>query len=343
MNATRFLSIICAAALASALSHADDSPGVAKKRAKTENISQIDTNADGKISYEELKAKFPNVTPEKFKARDKNGDGFITPDERLLGERGPHSGAEHAMQTALGTRQPGQIFKQADKDGNGSVTLEELHAVAPRFPETRFKELDKNGDGAISMDEIPRPRPQGEAPGLPAKPGMEGVFHRADSDHDGKITFEELSAVAPKMTKDKFDKLDKNGDGAITSDEAPRSNWAGAAPDPAALARKADSNHDGKVTYEELQAVAPNMPRERFDQMDTNKDGVLSPEDRVAAQRDGKQALEEGVKKLLESDTNKDGSATFEEVTTAKAGFPREAFDRADRNKDGVISAADAK
>ena len=39
----------------------------------------------------------------------------------------------------------------------------------------------------------------------------------------------------------------------------------------------------------------------------------------------------------------KDGSVTFDELTTAKAGFPREAFDRADRNKDGVISTDDTK
>ncbi len=342
MRYARFLSLASAIGLASTICLAADTTGAQDATKKAHNrpaIGQIDTNGDGKVSYEELKAKFPRVTEEKFRARDNNGDGFLTPDEHLGTEPNAKSAAKPAAQTDSG-RQPGQLFKQSDADANGQVTLEEVHAIAPKFPEERFKELDKNGDGAISGEEVPRARPQ---TGAPEKPGIDALFARADNDRDGKVTFEELGVVAPKITKEKFAKLDKNSDGALTKDELPRPSTGEKEQAVALLARKADADHNGKVTYEEMLAVTPNLTRERFDRMDTNKDGVLSPDDRAQAQKDSKEGVDDGVKKLMACDANSDGKVTFEELTTAKPGFPREAFDRADQNKDGVISADDAK
>ena len=45
--------------------------------------------------------------------------------------------------------------------------------------------------------------------------------------------------------------------------------------------------------------------------------------------------------RLLETDPNKDGKVSFDEIAAAKPGFPREAFDKADTNKDGVVSSDD--
>ncbi|MCC6153897.1 MAG: EF-hand domain-containing protein [Candidatus Hydrogenedentes bacterium] len=284
----RYLRIICCAsvvALCSFGATADSSADIKKPKASKSDASRkIDKDGDGRVSYEEMKAAFPGVTEEKFKARDKNGDGFLTDDERTITAPKPKSSETQGPKT--NAPEPGQLFKKADKDGNGQVTWEEVHTIAPRLPQARFTAWDKNGDGAITKDELPA-----------RKPGAETAKTAANTNQ-------------PSMEQ---------------------------------MARKADRDKSGSVTLEELHAVYPKFPQVRFEEMDKNKDGVLSPADRVQLARDMKEGADEAVTKLLESDANSDGKLTFDELTTAKPGFPREAFDQADRNKDGTISVTDSK
>lgn len=44
---------------------------------KADKFVMMDTNKDGKVSYEEFKAYFPNMREEAFAVIDKNGDKFI--------------------------------------------------------------------------------------------------------------------------------------------------------------------------------------------------------------------------------------------------------------------------
>lgn len=44
---------------------------------KVDKFAQMDTNNDGKVSYEEFKAYFPDMREEAFVVIDKNGDKFI--------------------------------------------------------------------------------------------------------------------------------------------------------------------------------------------------------------------------------------------------------------------------
>ncbi|MCX5804642.1 MAG: EF-hand domain-containing protein [Proteobacteria bacterium] len=54
-------------------------PEKAKKEAvkPKKSFKDLDTNKDGKITIEELVIVFVNITPEQFKALDKNGDGTL--------------------------------------------------------------------------------------------------------------------------------------------------------------------------------------------------------------------------------------------------------------------------
>jgi len=106
-------------------------------------------------------------------------------------------------------------------------------------------EFDTNSDGSIDGDEW--------------KAGIEKSFDDIDQDHDGKITGEEIDAlagpisestgtvgakIATVLVKKLLMLLDKNGDGVITKDEYKEGCDA--------MFKKLDANHDGKVSKDEL-------------------------------------------------------------------------------------------
>jgi Ca2+-binding EF-hand superfamily protein len=107
-----------------------------------------------------------------------------------------------------------------------------------------------------------------------------------------------------ERSMNRFERLDENGDGKLTSDEMEAARPQGPPPGDNVQGpgerrrgfggggfglRRADANDDGVVTKEEFEA----QTRERFKRMDTNGDGTVTPEeiqDRFAEgrrQRDG--------------------------------------------------------
>jgi Ca2+-binding EF-hand superfamily protein len=144
----------------------------------------------------------------------------------------------------------------ADTNKDGSITVDELKAHAAARRDEMWKHADKNGDGALSSDEV---GPRWER------------LQVADTDHNGKVTRAELDQARAdgKLRGHKghhggpggegacakgggghgkmFEQMDKNKDGALTADEVKDKFWQHLV--------KADANHDGKVTKEELEAA----------------------------------------------------------------------------------------
>ena len=103
-----------------------------EEKMKAERIAKLDTNHDGTVSPEERTAAWEKFAAERFAKLDKNGDGALTKDE--VGERR----WEH--------------LSVADADKNGRVTEAEIQAAvasgALKFPHHGhgFRGHGPNGD-----------------------------------------------------------------------------------------------------------------------------------------------------------------------------------------------------
>jgi Ca2+-binding EF-hand superfamily protein len=118
-----------------------------EEKMRAEHMAKVDTDHDGKVSPEERKAAFEKFAEERFAKMDKNNDGALSKDE--VGDKR----WEH--------------LSVADADKNGSVTREEIKtAVAAgtlKFPHHgRGHKHGPHADGAAA--------PEGDAAPSPAAP-----------------------------------------------------------------------------------------------------------------------------------------------------------------------------
>jgi Ca2+-binding EF-hand superfamily protein len=102
---------------------------------------------------------------------------------------------------------------------------------------------------------------------------------------------------------------------------------------------KLDKNKDGAVDMTELEATSTRA----FDKADTNKDGVIDEaetkvvRDRMAERRGDRPAKPNRKDRLQRADADKDGKITREEFAATAAPW----FKRADADKDGKVTKAE--
>ena len=99
-----------------------------------------------------------------------------------------------------------------------------------------------------------------------------------------------------------------------------------------------DTNKDGVLTKDELQAKGAARIAASFDKLDRDKDGMVTQEEMREARTTRMAAFKEQAQtRFREADQNSDGMLSKEET---QAGMPRlaERFDKLDQNKDGQLS-----
>ncbi len=94
-----------------------------------------------------------------------------------------------------------------------------------------------------------------------------------------------------------------------------------------------DTNADGKLSKEEMQAGAKGM----FGSADANADGKITKEEMVAAASE--RAAKRFDRMIEKHDADKDGALTMDEIKTGKREARMEKmFDRVDADNDGFIT-----
>ena len=163
-----------------------------------------------------------------------------------------------------------------------------------------FGKLDANKDGAVTKEEVMEghrelgkrfrdirtEHAEGSAPHVMMLDGPRGdpnaAFDRLDTNKDGSISREEFAAGREKRLERRIVMREQRRDAATPKDGKEVRKHVmrmhGRGPFGAHMIVMADTDKDGKITQSEAEALA----LRHFDEMDSNKDGQVTPEERRA-------------------------------------------------------------
>jgi Ca2+-binding EF-hand superfamily protein len=146
MKTTLSICGLAVAALLAGHAIAGDSP---RGDGARDEMLRADTDGDGKVSRAEAAAAADKRTSEWFDKLDLNKDGYVTQDE-----------IRQAREARRGQFQEmfDEHFKEADANGDGQLSLDEVQAKMPRLA-ARFTELDTDKNGMLSKEELQKGGP----------------------------------------------------------------------------------------------------------------------------------------------------------------------------------------
>jgi hypothetical protein len=139
-----------AALLAGAAMAGDGAPATGSAKDGARGIMRADTDGDGRISKAEIAALQSQKQGEWFDKADADKDGFLTEEEIRQARDARRDHRRGEMKARMD-----EHFKQADVNGDGQLSLDEVQAKMPKLAE-RFTTLDADKNGALSKEELKR-------------------------------------------------------------------------------------------------------------------------------------------------------------------------------------------
>lgn|GEM_PF-3287323 len=213
----------------------DQAPDQAERQRHAEEwFKRVDSNHDGKISLDEAKAGAPRLAKH-FDEIDTAHKGYVTPEQlkAFFEAKKAKWEKKRAEWEVKRIQKRTEEFKRADSNHDGVVSLDEWLAFKPERPGFfghlwhRFGHHHHHGDFG----------------------GPEGFGGRDDDRGDGHGDGERHGGFGHRDQGEWFKKVDSNGDGQISQDEAKAS-----APWIAQHFNEIDTDHNGLISQDELRA-----------------------------------------------------------------------------------------
>ena len=173
-----------------------------------EFLKSADTNADGKVSKEELIAKMKTEAEQRFDQVDANKDGVVDQAEiASIGER---------MGGGEGNRRPGGEGGFRRPGGEGGPEGGFRRPPEGQRPEGQRPEGGPPQGGRPEGGPPGQGGPQGAGMGLP---NAEEVFGRMDKNSDGSVDLAEYTDGSKQEIEGRFKRIDENSDGKVSLEE----------------------------------------------------------------------------------------------------------------------------
>ncbi len=321
LNQSRWMILAGLGFLASsAVAWADEVPPAVDAKAL---FGQLDANSDGHLSADEVPEEKKSLFDRLVRLGDGNADGKLSADEFAVGLAGGESKTAAPAEGDAKTKPtkarpgrpgkaarpaPGRFLAQLDKNGDGKISPDEVPDERRENFQKLVARLDKDGDGALSKAEIPA--------GGTAQPASlkrdgamaDAMFKRMDANGDGKATADEAPEARREQVARMIRRGDKDGDGALSQEE-----FAAVAKQRAEAVKmrteKPNSEPGQKpaaaaaVTKKNNPGQAQAMPASLFRAVDKDRDGTLSGDEIRGAS--------DAIKSL---DKNGDGNVTAKEI-----------------------------
>jgi hypothetical protein len=129
-----------------------------------ERFTQMDKNADGLVSQDELASQRPGPPPGEGRGQGRGQGRHTRPDGDFQGPPPPPpDGDKNLPGGPRGPMPPRSETFDANKDG--SVTFEEFCAAWDKFNQEHFNRFDVNQDASLSQDELAKMQRPGPPPG----------------------------------------------------------------------------------------------------------------------------------------------------------------------------------
>jgi len=131
-----------------------------------------------------------------FRAMDLNGDGKLSKEEIK-------SGYGEYFGRSLNDQEVDEMFDKVDADGSGEIeysefvvaTMNEKNLLSNNKLQSAFKMFDKDGGGSISIDEIKQVLSFGQNLDEDV---IKKIIDQVDADGDGEISFDEFAQMMLK-------------------------------------------------------------------------------------------------------------------------------------------------
>lgn len=257
-------------------------------------FGQLDANSDGSLNADEVPEEKRSLFDRLVRLGDGNADGKLSADEFAVGLAG---GETKTATPAEGDAKTKPAKARPGRPGKAA------RPVPGRF----LAQLDKNGDGALSKTEMPA---------------------------GGKAQPTSLRRDGANVAEAMFKRMDANGDGKATADEAPEERREQVA----RMIQRADKDGDGALSQEEFAAVA--KQRAEAAKMRTDKPAAKPGDKPAEAAAAGKKKNKPGQVQAMPAslfravDKDHDGTLNGDEISSAS-----DAIKSLDKNGDGSVTA----